>query len=155
PTPPTGPHSLPHAVPRFCSGHPRSRIQCSCLNSSALRSSRTTAGYDARAVVVFGAHASTPPHRAPRVRPPATLLSLSSYTALMPEHLCTALLARRSRVERIDALCGHESWSTRDILVFDDLPEYAPRRKQPWNRARMRLVMLHRHSTARVQQSGC
>src|SRR5699024_10139842 len=82
-----------------------------------------------------------------------TMLALSSYSELMPQLLSAALTVYRSHVERIDPLCGHESWSSGEILVFDDRPQNAPSRKQPRHRTRMRVVVLHRDSTARVQQS--
>src|SRR5699024_2288178 len=103
--------------------------------------------------VEYRAHASTPPRCAPRMRPQTTMLALSSYSELMPQLLRAALTVYRSHVERIDPLCGHESWSSGEILVFDDLPQNAPSRKQPRHRTRMRVVVLHRDSTARVQQS--
>src|SRR5699024_7258010 len=48
--------------------------------------------------VEYSAHASTPPHCAPRVRPQATMLALSSYSELMPQLLRTALLAYDRRL---------------------------------------------------------
>src|SRR5699024_8832129 len=76
----------------------RRRFRSSYPNPSALRSSPAPAGYDAHAVVAFGAHTSTPPRCAPPPHPQPAMRTPSSLPELIPPPLRAALLARPSRL---------------------------------------------------------